>query len=378
MQKIVLYNPQAVFYTMPLGLLAVASALDPARYEVQIIDGRLERDPVAAVLKAIDGALCLGVTVLTGAPIRDALRISRAAKAQQPDLPVVWGGWHPSLFPLDTLAEPSVDISVQGQGEATFTAIVERLAAGTSVAGIPGSASRAHGIPQLGPPRLMQAVNTLAPHNYDIIPVERYFGLKHQRQFDYISSAGCHFRCAFCADPFVYKRKWAGLDPARVGEELEQHWRRYQFSEVSFQDETFFHLPRPGGGNCRRIPAARPALRVDGNHARRPGRAAERGRHGAVRARGPAPGDDRCGIGLAGDDGLARQGHQDRTGAGERRQMPAPWHRRDLPVHRRLPWRERRQRCCDAGHDQAAARHEPAVRDTDLLFQTLPRLADHR
>ncbi|MBC8162750.1 MAG: B12-binding domain-containing radical SAM protein [Roseiflexaceae bacterium] len=240
MQKIVLYNPQAVFYTMPLGLLALASALDPARYQVQIIDGRLERDPVAAVLKATEGALCLGVTVLTGAPIRDALKISRAVKAQRPDLPVVWGGWHPSLFPVDTLAEPSVDISVQGQGEITFAEIVERLAAGASVAGLPGSASRSHGIPQLGPPRLMQAVNTLAPHRYDLIPVERYFGLKRQRQFDYISSAGCHFRCAFCADPFVYKRKWAGLDPARVGEELEQHWRRYQFEEVSFQDETFF------------------------------------------------------------------------------------------------------------------------------------------
>lgn len=43
-QKMGLYNPRAVFWTMPLGLIAVGSALDPARYEVQIIDGRLERD----------------------------------------------------------------------------------------------------------------------------------------------------------------------------------------------------------------------------------------------------------------------------------------------------------------------------------------------
>ena len=39
-QKVVLYNPQAVFYTMPLALVAVGSALDPARYDVRIVDGR--------------------------------------------------------------------------------------------------------------------------------------------------------------------------------------------------------------------------------------------------------------------------------------------------------------------------------------------------
>ena len=104
-QKIVLYNPKAVFFTMPLGLLAIGSALDPDRYDVRIIDGRLVADPKAAVLEEIDDALCLGVTVLTGAPIDDALQVLRAAKAARPELPTICGGWHPSLFPteLDSL-----------------------------------------------------------------------------------------------------------------------------------------------------------------------------------------------------------------------------------------------------------------------------------
>src|SRR3954463_8022471 len=80
-RKVVLYNPQAVFFTMPLALLAVGSDLDPERYEVVIVDGRLESDAIAAVRAHLDDALCLGVTVLTGAPIEDAVRISRAAKA---------------------------------------------------------------------------------------------------------------------------------------------------------------------------------------------------------------------------------------------------------------------------------------------------------
>ena len=129
----VLYNPRAVFYTMPLALLAIASALDRSEVDVVIIDGRLERDPVRAVVDAAKDAVCVGITVLTGAPIRDALAVSRAVKAAHPRCPVVWGGWHPSLFAEQCLADPCVDIVVKGQGEAAFAEIVGRLLGHTQV-----------------------------------------------------------------------------------------------------------------------------------------------------------------------------------------------------------------------------------------------------
>ena len=242
-QKVVLYNPQAVFYTMPLALLAVGSALDPARYDVRIVDGRLEQDPVAAVLAEVDDALCLGMTVLTGAPIRDALRVSRAVKARHPDLPVIWGGWHSSLFPVETLEEHSIDITVQGQGEETFAELVERLADGASRNQphlIAGTAERVDGQAVRNPARPMRDMNSLPAHDYQLLPVERYFKLKGERQFDYISSTGCFFRCAFCADPFVFKRRWTGLEPARMGDEIEALWHRFHFADLAFQDETFF------------------------------------------------------------------------------------------------------------------------------------------
>jgi radical SAM superfamily enzyme YgiQ (UPF0313 family) len=236
----VLYNPRAVFYTMPLGILSVGSQLDPARFEVILVDGRLEQDPVAALREHLDEALCLGVTVLTGAPIRDALHISRAAKQIRPDLPVIWGGWHPSMFAGECLADPSVDVTVQGQGEATLGEIVERLARGDSLEGCLGCAFVANGQLHFNPPRPMKELDSFRPHDYGLIDVERYYRLKGRRQLDYISSQGCHFRCAFCADPFVYQRRWEGLSPARMGQEVETLWKRYGFTDLSFQDETFF------------------------------------------------------------------------------------------------------------------------------------------
>jgi anaerobic magnesium-protoporphyrin IX monomethyl ester cyclase len=239
--KIVLYNPRAVFFTMPLALLAIGSQLDPDLYEVVTIDGRLEPDPESAVLSQLEGALCLGVTVLTGAPIADALQISRAAKRARPELTVVWGGWHPSMFSRECLSEPAVDITVRGQGEETFAEIVDRLATGRSLDDCAGCTLRlADGTVQENPSRPLAALDKFRVHDYGLIPVERYFNLKGKRQLDYISSQGCNFRCAFCSDPFVYGRKWVGLEPVRMALRLKELWDRYQFDDVNFQDETFF------------------------------------------------------------------------------------------------------------------------------------------
>ena len=240
--KVVLYNPKAVFFTMPLALLAIGSALDPEKYEVVIVDGRLEPDPLAALEPHLHDALCLGVTVLTGAPISDALAVTRAVKRRRPALPVVWGGWHPSMFARECLQdEPAVDVTVQGQGEETFAEIVERLAGGRTLEGCAGCTARlTDGRIVQNPARPLQPVERFRAHDYRLISVPRYYELKERRQLDFITSQGCNFRCAFCSDPFVYGRKWVGLDPGLIGLRLGELWERYRFDDVNFQDETFF------------------------------------------------------------------------------------------------------------------------------------------
>src|SRR5271156_1268688 len=239
--KVVLYNPWAVFYTMPLALLAIGSVFDPAIYEVVIVDARIDPDAERTVLAHIGEAVCLGVTVLTGAPISDALAISRAAKRARPELTVVWGGWHPSMFSRECLSESSVDVTVRGQGEEAFAEIVQRLSQGRSLDGCAGCTVRlADGTIQENAARPLAQVDKFRAHDYGLIPVERYYQLKGKRQLDYISSQGCNFRCAFCSDPFVYGRKWVGLEPVRMAMRLKELWDRYQFDDVNFQDETFF------------------------------------------------------------------------------------------------------------------------------------------
>jgi radical SAM superfamily enzyme YgiQ (UPF0313 family) len=166
--------------------------------------------------------------------------MTRKVKAKFPRLVTVWGGWHPSLFPEETLHEETIDAVVNGQGEVPFASLLDAISSGTNFEGIKGIYFRQDGGIIGNPPQPLVDVNAFPRFNYGLIPVERFFSLKKRKQLDYISSQGCRFRCSFCADPLMYNRGWAGLSPQRMGEELEDLWKEYRFDDVNFQDETFF------------------------------------------------------------------------------------------------------------------------------------------
>ena len=227
---------------MPLALLAIGSFLDRDRYEVIIIDGRLENDPLSKIFSVLPKAICFGVSVLTGDPIKDALNVSRAVKNKFSYIPVVWGGWHASLFPAETLAEESIDIVVKGQGEISFTELLERLSVKQSLSGLQGICYKEHGTVRMNMDRHLADINSFPPFNYDLIDVKAYRKLSGKNQIDYISSQGCRFRCAFCADPAMYKRGWHGYSAERIGEEIELLWKKYAFEHVHFRTKPFSRI----------------------------------------------------------------------------------------------------------------------------------------
>lgn len=242
---LLLYQPRCPFFTMPLGPLAVASATDRARVTPVIIDGRLETDPRAAIEPHLETAICLGLSVLTGGPIDDALEISRWVKTRRPELQVVWGGWHPSLFPREVLAETDcVDVVVRGQGECSMRELIECFLDGRQLSTVAGIAFKQKGQPKLTAERPIEPLENLPTTDYSLLPVQRYFNRKKRRQLDYVTSIGCHHRCRFCADPAVFNRTRSAIPPDRVVSELSGLAGRYAVSDVNFQDETFFSSRR--------------------------------------------------------------------------------------------------------------------------------------
>src|SRR6266436_6122801 len=136
-KKVVFFFPafSSTEATAPLGILAVATPLLNAGYQVCLIDSTITPNFKKRVLEELDDALCLGVSLVTGPMIKETVEIARASKKLYPEKPVILGGWHPSLLPGQTLEAEYVDIVVKGQGEEALLEIVQRIEACESLEG---------------------------------------------------------------------------------------------------------------------------------------------------------------------------------------------------------------------------------------------------
>src|SRR6266702_3735179 len=124
--------------TAPLGILAVATPLIRAGYEICLIDSTITPNFKQRILEEVKDALCLGVSLVTGPMIRETVDIAGAIKEWNPDFPIILGGWHPSLLPVQTLEAPYIDYVVRGQGEDSMLELVQHIEGGASAKGILG------------------------------------------------------------------------------------------------------------------------------------------------------------------------------------------------------------------------------------------------
>ncbi len=242
-KTIIFYNPAAPYYTLPLQYLALASVVDRDKYDVKIIDARIEKSARHArdkVKELLPNAACIGVSIITGTPIKDAVAISRLTKSHAPDVPVVWGGWHPSIYPEQCIREGYADYCAFGQGEETLLELLGALESHSGFDRILGLAYLNNGKFHQNEPRKFIDINKFPAYDYDLLPLETYFKLKGRRQLDFYSSQGCPYRCAFCADPYVYNRRWSGLKGSRMLFDVFDAVQKYRIDDVLFQDENFF------------------------------------------------------------------------------------------------------------------------------------------
>jgi len=150
-RRIVLFNPLPVriveehattsskvpLVNAPLSLLAIARMVADD-YDVRIINAVVDADYTEKILAACDHALLFAVSSMTCYQIRDGLNAAATVKAEYPLLPVVWGGYHPSTMPEQTILNPHIDIVVRGQGEIAFREVVARLHSGETLEGVRG------------------------------------------------------------------------------------------------------------------------------------------------------------------------------------------------------------------------------------------------
>ncbi len=233
------------FPVAPLGALVVAAAAEDAGHEVQLLDLMFSRTPGLAVRAALrrERPDVVGVSVrnLDSCVAGDTTHYYKevAAVVQQVrrrcDAPVVLGGGGFSVTPDAWLRRLDACCGVVGEGEQALPLVLERLASGGSLAGLPGVALRDE--PAAATPLLDgEAVSVPAHHLCAYEPYIRaggWVGVQTKR--------GCAYRCVYCTYPALEGGGWRLRAPERVVEEVARAAAAHRF--VYFTDGVF-NAPR--------------------------------------------------------------------------------------------------------------------------------------
>jgi anaerobic magnesium-protoporphyrin IX monomethyl ester cyclase len=240
-KKVVLFLPP--YQGKPLGpslsLLSLASPLRQEGFQISIIDGAIEPNFLDRLRSEIPNACCFGLSLLTGPMIRPAIEASRLVRRLHPNLPIVYGGWHPTLLPEQTLQADYVDVVVRGQGEATFTELSDCLYSRKSLVGVAGISYKVGSRMIHNPARPIIPLNALPMPAYDLVNTNAYQIACGVRKTVYASSVGCPYSCNYCTDTVFYQRRFNALSPERVVREVTDLVSRYALEEVSFLDSNF-------------------------------------------------------------------------------------------------------------------------------------------
>jgi len=133
---------------LPLGPALVAAACRKAGHNVVLLNLMFEGDTQSVIQDCIEGFRpeVIGTSVrniddqnmadpkFLLPPVREVVKTCRSLC----DAPIIVGGAGYSIFPESTLRYLGADMGIRGEGEVAFAALLERLAKGAPMSGLPG------------------------------------------------------------------------------------------------------------------------------------------------------------------------------------------------------------------------------------------------
>jgi radical SAM superfamily enzyme YgiQ (UPF0313 family) len=261
--KVVLVNPRMCrphSIRLPLSVLALGAALEGS-FEYQIIDGNLDDNPTASLLSAIRNEVALvAFTVMPGPQVAPAIGLASFVREAFPEIPIVWGGYFPTLYPSAAINAAYVDYVVRGQGEQTLLELLACLpeSGGPLKYDSPEASSAANpralyviagltwknrGEIIHNPDRKFRVSEETPPYPYHrLANIEAYFrpSFMGTRTAVHQASIGCRYHCTFCGVVSMFNG-FTAADPARrLQQALSILRNRYFANALQFYDHNFF------------------------------------------------------------------------------------------------------------------------------------------
>jgi anaerobic magnesium-protoporphyrin IX monomethyl ester cyclase len=239
---------------IPLSVVYAATQSVKAGYNVKIMDLRCCPDTWEQEVSEIldQGCHLVGVSVMTGNPIKKGLEISKYIKSKY-DIPIVWGGPHPTLSGRETMENELIDFIIQGWGSEPLCNLIKKVKDDIGeYKDITGLGYREAGEIILNKFPADQEVLDYRDIPYHLVDInsEAYArSFTEELMFPIFSSVGCPYSCTFCITPAVSKliegKKWVPFEDEQVLGHMEYLYDKYKVDRfVFYDDDTFVNMKR--------------------------------------------------------------------------------------------------------------------------------------
>lgn len=229
-----------------MGLLYVAAELRRSLgIEVRVIDSNadgLTLEDIESIIAA-EAPDIVGFSVLTF-NLLNCMEVCKLIRRRSPDTKICFGGWHPTLYPNETLELDCVDYIIIGEGERTFSELVDLLRENRGVFeqeldSIKGIGYKTiNGAININSPReLIKNLDELPFPAYDLVNINKYSNLLActGNTVTIMTSRGCPQKCVFCD---MRRTPYRFRTPANIIEEIK-FWIKNGVKEFFIQDDNF-------------------------------------------------------------------------------------------------------------------------------------------
>jgi len=232
----------------PLGLLYIASFIRNNKHEVRIFDARVKRSSDKDIGRYLTEYRpeVVGISLLS-VEAEGGHHLARIVKKLFPSCKVIFGGPYPTSEPEDILRNECVDAGVVGEGEESFSELLNALSDGGTIPHLPGVISRDRGEQGfvMRPP--IEDVDSLPFPAYDLVDLRDYFrrttGFSQnvfqvkKRSLPLFTSRGCPYQCTYCHT--IFGKAFRARSPENVLEEIRWLRKTFGVEETDISDDTF-------------------------------------------------------------------------------------------------------------------------------------------
>jgi anaerobic magnesium-protoporphyrin IX monomethyl ester cyclase len=281
--KILLIQPpvrdfyQTPIRTQPIGLSSLAAALVEKNHEVEILDcqvrGRRKKiflpekfsyikeffpegdlspfrlyssfyhfglsfDEILLHVKKTAPDL-VGISCQFTPYVPESFSTAEVVKMVNPDIPVIFGGAHASVLPRSVLKSEYVDYIVIGEGERTFTDLVEAISEEKSVSELEGVGYREGAGIRVNPSRTyISDIDRLSFPARNLLDTEVY-KIGQRKCTMLLTSRGCPQGCSYCSVATTMGTRFRTRSPQNVIAEMKSCVKDYDITAFDIEDDNF-------------------------------------------------------------------------------------------------------------------------------------------